>query len=68
MDEATQQMLNATGFAPEQQERYLALERQGRREECVRMLRRQRCVLVDALHEAQRPIDVIDWEIHRLGV
>ena len=37
MDEATQQMLNATGFAPEQQERYLALERQGRLEECVRM-------------------------------
>jgi hypothetical protein len=66
MDHNARQMLAATGFAPAQTERYLAFERAGRRDECLRMLRCQRCALVEALHEAQRPIDVIDYAIYEL--
>lgn len=64
--ESTIKLLTATGFSPEQVERYLALEGQGRTDACVRMLRSRRCELVEALHEAQRPIDVLDWAIHDL--
>lgn len=66
MDIDTLQMLEATGFTTVQARRYLSLREQGRREDCVRMLRCRRCELVDALHEAQRPIDVIDWAIYEL--
>ncbi len=63
MSANTREMLAATGFPTAQAERYLSLEEQGRRDDCLRLLRRRRCELVDALHEAQRPIDVIDWAI-----
>ena len=66
MDTATGRMLEETGFAPAQARRYLEFEQQGRTDDCLRMLRSRRCELVDALHEAQRPIDVIDWAIHDL--
>lgn len=67
MSDNTQALLHETGFDELQTERYLSLEAQGRTEECLRMLRCRRCELVDALHEAQRPIDVIDWAIYDLG-
>ena len=63
----TQQMLRAAGFTQAQEERYLMLQEQGKTDACVRMLRCRRCELVDALHEAQRPIDVVDWELYRLA-
>jgi hypothetical protein len=66
MDTETGQMLLAAGFTEPQRERYLELERQGRSDACLRMLRCRRCELVDALHEAQRPIDVLDWAIRDL--
>ena len=44
-------------------EEYDRLEREGRHEESLRLLRCHRCRLVDAMHEAQRPIDVIDLVI-----
>jgi hypothetical protein len=44
-------------------EQYEQLEREGKHEESLRLLRCQRCRLVDAMHEAQRPIDVIDLVI-----
>ena len=66
MMQDTQQMLVASGFGPQQTERYLAFERAGRRDECLRMLRCHRCTLVEALHDAQRPIDVVDYAIHEL--
>lgn len=62
----TQELLMETGFTKSQAQRYFELEAKGRREECVRMLRCKRCELVDALHEAQRPIDVIDWALYGL--
>lgn len=49
-------------------EEYERLEREGKHEESLRLLRCQRSRLVDAMHEAQRPIDVLDWVIAgRLG-
>lgn len=63
MTDTTLTMLEATGFSSHQARRYERCEQEGRTDECVRMLRRRRCELVDALHEAQRPIDVIDWAI-----
>ena len=61
-----QALLEQTGFAESQIARYRQLEDEGRTKECIRLLRCRRCELVDALHEAQRPIDLIDWAIHSL--
>ena len=61
-----QALLEQTGFAEGQIARYRQLEEQGRTAECIRLLRCRRCELVDALHEAQRPIDLIDWAIYEL--
>ena len=33
---------------------------------CLRLLRAHRCDLVEAMHEAQRPIDVCDWIIREV--
>lgn len=33
---------------------------------CLRELRAHRCDLVEAMHEAQRPIDVCDWVIREV--
>lgn len=38
----------------------------GDTEECLRLLRAHRCDLVEAMHEAQRPIDVCDWIIREV--
>jgi len=62
----TREMLTATGFTTAQTERYLMHERRGEVDACMRMLRCHRSELVDALHEAQRPIDVLDWAIYDL--
>lgn len=40
----------------------------GNTEDCVRLLRAHRCSLVDAMHEAQRPIDVCDWLIREVEI
>ncbi|MBQ9315523.1 MAG: hypothetical protein IJ203_01730 [Atopobiaceae bacterium] len=61
-----QALLEQTGFAEKQITRYRQLEKEGRTKECIRLLRCRRCELVDAPHEAQRPIDLIDWAIHSL--
>ena len=66
MSADTREMLTAAGFSEAQKQRYLTLEEQGRTDDCVRMLRCRRCELVDALHEAQRPIDVVDYAIYEL--
>lgn len=66
MAQNTREMLAATGFSVAQTERYLLLEQRGEVDACVLMLRCHRSELVDALHEAQRPIDVLDWAIHDL--
>ena len=42
------------------------LQAAGDTEGCVRLLRCHRSGLVDAMHEAQRPIDVCDLIIHAL--
>ena len=47
------------------------LERQaavGNSEACVRLLRAHRCDLVEAMHEAQKPIDVCDWIIREVEI
>ena len=66
MAQNTREMLVATGFTAAQAERYLMLERRGEVDACMRMLRCHRSELVDALHKAQRPIDVLDWAIYDL--
>ena len=66
MTNATQELLETVGFSSAQTQQYPNLERQGRTQDCARMLRSRRCELVEALHEAQRPIDVIDWAIYEL--
>lgn len=38
----------------------------GDTEGCLRLLRAHRCELVEAMHEAQRPIDVCDWIIREV--
>ena len=38
----------------------------GDTEGCLRLLRAHRCDLVEAMHEAQRPIDACDWIIREV--
>jgi hypothetical protein len=38
----------------------------GNSDACLRLLRSHRCDLVEAMHEAQRPIDVCDWIIREV--
>ena len=45
---------------------YRAREAAGDEATCLQLLRLHRCELVYALHEAQRPIDVVDWIIRDL--
>lgn len=47
-------------------ERYRVAEAAGDTKACLDLLRRHRCELVCALHEAQKPIDVCDWIIRGL--
>lgn len=47
-------------------EQYRVAEAAGDTQACLDLLRRHRCELVCALHEAQRPIDVCDWIIRGL--
>lgn len=39
---------------------------EGDAEGCLRLLRAHRCDLVEAMHEAQKPIDVCDWIIREV--
>lgn len=40
----------------------------GDTEGCLRLLRAHRCELVEAMHEAQRPIDICDWIIREVEI
>ncbi len=42
------------------------LAQKGDTMECLRLLRKHRCDLVDAMHKAQMPIDVCDWIIRKV--
>ena len=46
--------------------RLTRLREAGDTEGCVHLLRCHRSGLVEAMHEAQRPIDVCDWIIYTL--
>lgn len=47
----------------ERVERHLEM---GNEKACLNLLRAHRCELVEAMHEAQRPIDVCDWIIREV--
>ncbi len=66
MTETVESGLRDAGCAGELIEQYRALEGAGNTKACLDLLRRHRCELVCALHEAQRPIDVCDWIIRGL--
>lgn len=53
--------LNACGFRGEPRERYLALARAGRTEAQIRLLWRQRGLLMERLHTVQKQVDRIDF-------
>lgn len=63
MTNTIQQALVAAGCTDDLIARYDSLVRAGRHDEGLQLLRCQRCKLVEAMHEAQRPIDVMDWVI-----
>lgn len=66
MEHTMRQALVDAGCEEGLVERFDALQSAGETEACVRLLRCHRCELVEALHQAQRPIDVCDWIIHKL--
>lgn len=51
-----------SGLASRLEQRAAAGDGEG----CLRLLRAHRCDLVEAMHEAQRPIDVCDWIIREV--
>lgn len=59
-------LLGAIGMSELQAERYLRCAEAGGTDECLRMLRLRRAELLVALHEAQRPIDMVDYAIRDL--
>lgn len=66
MTESVEYGLRDAGCAGELIEQYRALDGVGDTRACLDLLRRHRCELVCALHEAQKPIDVCDWIIRGL--
>ena len=66
MDHAMRQALTEAGCNNTLADRFDALKKAGETDACLRLLRCHRCELVEALHQAQRPIDVCDWLIHEL--
>lgn len=62
----TDACLADAGCTDELAQRFHELEERGDVEACLRLLRCHRCQLVQAMHEAQRPIDVCDWLIRDL--
>ena len=66
MDHAMRQALTEAGCGNTLVDRLDAMQQAGEADACLRLLRCHRCELVEALHEAQRPIDVCDWLIHEL--
>ena len=62
----TDACLADAGCTDELVQRFHELEERGDVEACLRLLRCHRCQLVQAMHEAQRPIDVCDWLIRDL--
>ncbi|MBR3327539.1 MAG: hypothetical protein IKG22_09500 [Atopobiaceae bacterium] len=63
MTNTIQQALVAAGCTNDLIARYETLVGAGKHEESLQLLRCERCRLVEAMHEAQRPIDVMDWVI-----
>lgn len=66
MDHAMRQALTEAGCNSALADRLDSLKKAGETDACLRLLRCHRCELVEALHQAQRPIDVCDWLIHEL--
>ena len=66
MDHAMRQALTEAGCGSALVDRLNAMQEAGETDACLRLLRCHRCELVEALHQAQRPIDVCDWLIHEL--
>lgn len=66
MQATNEQSLRDAGCTDTFIERYLARAAAGDEKTCLQLLRLHRCELVCALHEAQRPIDVVDWIISDL--
>jgi hypothetical protein len=54
------------GMDAQARDRFEALDAKGDRAQCLRMLMLRRAELLDALHEAQRPIDMVDAAIRDL--
>ena len=56
------------GMDTSMRDRFAELDAKGDSTGCLRMLMLRRAELLDALHEAQRPIDVVDAAIRDLQV
>lgn len=46
--------------------KFLLLKDEGRMSEAIRLLSCHRCELLNALHEAQKPIHILDYLINKL--
>ena len=53
-------VLRDSGFAEEDMQRSILLYEAGEMKEFIRCLRKQRCVLMDEMHESQKRIDRLD--------
>lgn len=60
------QALADAGCTQSQIDAYEQLRAHGDMEGCMRLLRQQRSVLVRQVHEAQRPLDVLDYIMYHM--
>ncbi|MBR4458689.1 MAG: hypothetical protein IKS31_07020 [Clostridia bacterium] len=58
------QALRDSGCAEEAAAEICSLCSEGRYEEMLRRMRKQRCDLVERMHESQQRVDRMDWLIH----
>ena len=62
----TAQELTDAGCGQSVIDRFLELEAQGKKSDCLSLLARHRCRLVCQMHAAQKPLDVLDYLIREL--
>ena len=65
-DDVLRQALEDANCAEDTIQKFLHLRKAGQKEEALRTLACHRCHLVCAMHDAQKPVDVLDYLIYQL--
>ena len=65
-DDVLRQALRDANCDEDTIQKFLRLRKAGEKEEALRTLSCHRCHLVCAMHDAQKPVDVLDYLIYQI--